>query len=484
MKVSKDGWGYDPKSVRKEKGFAAGRAVRKAQIARELGGWNDKYIPMDSEAEAEHVAKLKRQMNRCAYKFSQYGLDMKEWTDKDMVSEQVKELSWSYQQNMIDLCLQPLSNGVSPATVMDTLGIYIGMNLTSKNFRQACNTRVAAALSPLASRLVNTGATVGDWVADGTAKVLGFADRVSMKTTGHKIGATQAMQRKLWGRERFSVKAEATLESLQDRALRAQNDGRVPLTPESAAVTYLAFCNQAYQAMREPDADASQISKQFASASEKLYDMALKDGISRDQLNVNIRTIAGLMCHENGYCAGTFEELGYETLETAPMQERTGPDGIKYRCWAGEFLDKEGYAFEGAFTPRIPRTKRELEAAMGDFISGCFENCSTMEQVLQVSQDPAYIAGVKHFENMFLDDAMVMANHGDETDERSLEEIYNGCVQQAGMAWGDKHPEEFERYCEKWKAEQEATRARRGAWYAGDEEEPKAPEGGHDEYGG
>lgn len=111
MKVSKDGWGYDPKSVRKEKGFAAGRAVRKAQIARELGGWNDKYIPMDSEAEAEHVAKLKRQMNRCAYKFSQYGLDMKEWTDKDMVSEQVKELSWSYQQNMIDLCLQPLSNG-------------------------------------------------------------------------------------------------------------------------------------------------------------------------------------------------------------------------------------------------------------------------------------------------------------------------------------------------------------------------------------
>lgn len=84
----------------------------------------------------------------------------------------------------------------------------------------------------------------------------------------------------------FEKQAEKhpNLKGISDRITKAANDGRMPLTAESAAMMKIAFDKKYYNDIRKPDADKDKLRTQYQSAMSNLMDMAAHDGVSKQEI--------------------------------------------------------------------------------------------------------------------------------------------------------------------------------------------------------
>lgn len=75
------------------------------------------------------------------------------------------------------------------------------------------------------------------------------------------------------------------LRGLSDRITKAANDGRMPLTADSAAMMRIAFDKKYYNDCRRPDADREELRRQYDAAVENLTKMAVYDGVEKSDLS-------------------------------------------------------------------------------------------------------------------------------------------------------------------------------------------------------
>lgn len=81
------------------------------------------------------------------------------------------------------------------------------------------------------------------------------------------------------------VQKHPSLQKLSDRVTKAANNGRIPLTADSAAMMRIAFDKKYYNDCRRPGADIDALRESHKKSIENLTKMAMFDGVERNELS-------------------------------------------------------------------------------------------------------------------------------------------------------------------------------------------------------
>lgn len=307
-----------------------------------------KMIAAGSEAEKKQVADFRKSIADEQFDMLNFTAEGQKWlADQEPKSQssQMDMFNKMYQRRMMMMCVMPLTRGLNSDTIIQSVGMYVGMSLVNKEFREATQKTFHNALGNL-----------------------------------YNVAANNIESEK-WRKKLSPEKREAEVERLKafrDKHLAAGNDGRVPYSPESAAMTDLKLSFEAYKQMcanrNDPD-KIKEIQDNFASARETLHLMAKADGVSPEEISQNVRVMVGKMSDyhpEVNYLyseltSGGVEKADFYDQKVARFDEKGNAAGVDtIKVWTGEYVDKNGDAFEAPFTPRVPMSDKDFLDATQD----------------------------------------------------------------------------------------------------------------------
>lgn len=241
------------------------------------------------------------------------------------------------QRRMLYACAQQLRGGLSAGKVLSAIGMYAGM----------------AALNPAFRDMVTNMKAQGI----GTALNL-MADHPDKKFLGRNLLTN-------------------TLTKKRDKYLAAANQGRMPFTPETAAVADIRMAKEAYTQMRDGKHDPAEVMDRYNEAHSTLDSLMKADGVSREDMARSQRIIIGKAVERDPSYRDMFREMGYGTwMQAEPTEERVPvydenniPHMETMHVWRGEYetYDENGASVPvdstATFTVREPMT--DMEYAKG-----------------------------------------------------------------------------------------------------------------------
>lgn len=237
------------------------------------------------------------------------------------------------QRRMLYACAQQLRGGLSAGKVLSAIGMYAGM----------------AALNPAFRDMVTNMKAQGI----GTALNL-MADHPDKKFLGRNLLTN-------------------TLTKKRDKYLAAANQGRMPFTPETAAVADIRMAKEAYTQMRDGKHDPAEVVDRYNEAHSTLDSLMKADGVSREDMARSQRIIIGKAVERDPSYRDMFREMGYGTwVQAEPTEERVPvydenniPHMETMHVWRGEYetYDENGASVPvdstATFTVREPMTDME-----------------------------------------------------------------------------------------------------------------------------
>lgn len=331
-------------------------------------------VTAGSMEEKQHLDHLTQDIMNMNVEFVDFISKSK--ASKEYVTQRHDSINNDYNQRLMMMITMPLRRGCNKDAVLQSIGIAAGAMLFSKDFRKSCSATVQNMMYPYVSMLADK------------SKPGGFWDK-------------------------------------QRQKLSVAEKGRLPFTPESAAVMHLGFCKNAYNRMREPGADREQVLKEYKEAVQTLHSMARDDGISGEVLNQSVRTIAGQLIERDPKLAVCFEELSMRGVARGQ-----GKVENMYETWQGEYLDSSGKPYKGSFNPRIPRTSDEYGRVFSKFFSEQFQDCKTTEMLTDKMKSPEHKQLVNKYVEFMRQDGM------------KIEDIRThmmGYMRQGVMDWCDRN---------------------------------------------
>lgn len=317
-----------------------------------------KYTRLDSPESADDMERLRKEfedrIQSYNWNLSNYIAYGEDWLHNNAdMSTAARHTNNIYQKQLVLMCISPLRQGLSSESVIATVGMYAGMCLANKDFKNQVKMSIGQAVSP-------------------------FVDKLSEYANEHNRSSKTLDKMKAWS----------------DNMVKEAYGGRMPFTPQSAAVQDLAIHQMAFNQMRQPGADIEQIQNDWRQARSTLYAMAQADGIDPADINREVRIIVGRqqMMNERdmgispetvkgyqyggaGSCApvsamfqetSTFNPDGYNTFhrdyfhkENVLHHDAEGKPYIENEfVWNGEFQycgdDGKVMRYDGDFTPRPP----------------------------------------------------------------------------------------------------------------------------------
>ena len=237
------------------------------------------------------------------------------------------------QRRMLYACTQQLRGGLSAGKALSAIGMYAGM----------------AALNPAFRDMVTNMKAQGI----GTALNI-MADHPDKKFLGRNFLTN-------------------TLTKKRDKYLAAANQGRMPFTPETAAVVDIRMAKEAYTQMRDGKHDPAEVMDRYNEAHSTLESLMEADGVSREDMARSQRIIIGKVVERDPSYKDMFREMGYGTwVASEPTKERVPvydenniPHMETMHVWRGEYetYDENGTAVpvdsKATFTVREPMTDME-----------------------------------------------------------------------------------------------------------------------------
>lgn len=280
-----------------------------------------RYVPVGSMEEAEALRELENQIVQVELEYTKYAeqkLNFQLEREKQRAKEE--KMHRLFCLGLAGVCLFPLRKGVNKKSVLRVVGMWVGCCFLSKTFRQECAKAYGNLFPDAMGRMMTNQATIAK---EGT----GLAIRKSY----------------------YDENAE------------------LPMIPESLAVMKIAFCKQAYVAMRETPDRIDEILSQFDVACEDLYQQGEAVGIDRRLVDKSMRKIAADLIDKDDFYLEVFTETAYDMVirgeDTRHVQRYKENDVVKereYMLWEGEYLDSQGQAFQNGFTPRVPESINDL----------------------------------------------------------------------------------------------------------------------------
>lgn len=327
-----------------------------------------------SMEEKQYLDKLSQQIMDVNVEFVDFvakGDASKKWA-----AERSDAVNNDYNKRLMMMITAPLRRGCNRDSILQTIGIVAGAMLFSKDFRKTCTATVQNMMYPY----------------------------VQMK-------ADKSGPNSFWARQRDKMAFD--------------EKGRLPLTPESAAVMHLGFCKNAYNKMREPGANRDEILKNYKEAVATLHGQANEDGISPAVLNQSIRTIAGQLIERDPNLALCFEELTMRNVSRG-----AGKVDNMTEVWQGEYKGSDGKDFTGYFNPRVPRTADEYSRVFGKFFSDELKGCKTVEEMAEKMKTKEHKQQRDMYIELMMQDGIPLDN---------VQDSVKAYMKQSVQSWCDKN---------------------------------------------
>lgn len=238
---------------------------------------------------------------------------------------QIRLQNKKFYMVMLGLCAVPFRDGVNARSVATALGMYGAMCVFNKGFRKefgpdhAVNKIMYPYLQHQAEKYPNS-------------KFVKRFDNLRMKM------------------------------AIED------NDGRLPLTPETAAMTKIGFIEKAYNDMRERPEDANQIIDGYNKAVDLLNELCERDGVEYDEVNRQMSSIISVRSDSYPNYQKYFAECanGQATIlqSTLTYVDEDGNE-VHYnqstpKVKDGKLIyaeDDNGNPYMGGFSPRMPASE-------------------------------------------------------------------------------------------------------------------------------
>lgn len=313
---------------------------------------------------------------------------------------QTDVMNMYYNRMMLMQCIEPVSKGVNKESIIQAVGMTVGLSLFNPEFQKYVNNSAATALYPTVDRL-----------------------------------ASRFGENSIWAKQRDFVITKA-------------NDGRLPFTAKSAAIQSIAFGRDLYDELRKEGANRSELINNYMGACNELGEQAVADGCSMDDIHRSQRTIIGQMIEKDPSFAQYFNETAYGDVKRADYQ--IDPDDSRRQVWRGEFVQSDDTSFTGAFTPRVVMDVDFHAAKLNEFLHNSFADCRTAGQIRDVMNNEDHIRERSLKMDMMYADGMTL-------DE--VQDILTDMTKANMKDWMDKNPDAVKVELERMRSEKQAKSA-------------------------
>lgn len=295
-------------------------------------------------------------------------------TDEDR-QERLSATHQVYVQMMIRSAMRPLSNGVTPSSVLQTMGTMTTMMLLSKNFRDEVGHMAEPVREAIDQHLDNR---VHQRVESNRARADKAIERRSQFFENLPEGRIrrQLVDGVVGGddRSRLTRRMRRRYDDIQ----RRERGNRDLFTPTSAALTQVGLMENAFRLSREDGVDSDQVQTSHEAMMKRLRQQFEDDGLDFAEVARHARIIVGQRLEAEPELATMFQGMAHGKMRRgAPHQERVpGTDQVRL-VWTGEFEDQLGRPLpeDGMFRMRGCMGPEEHQAQIG----------SSMEQAIEAA---------------------------------------------------------------------------------------------------
>ena len=188
------------------------------------------------------------------------------------------------------------------------------------------------------------------------------------------------------------------LQGLSDRVSKAANNGRLPLTADSAAMMKIAFDKRYYREIREPGANVEEIREKYESAVGNLRNLAQRDGVSPKALSQKLGEKLAEQIQVDETLTDVYKGMSTGDIRFAPDEPVLNRNGEPLRVrgrvlykTSQSFVDKDGNALDPFdFQPREPQSIDEIVAEYKEQLSAMTKNCRTEAGFKKALESPTY----------------------------------------------------------------------------------------------
>ena len=302
------------------------------------------YIKRGSEEEKTQLMFYKDSLARCYNDMISFHNDGRLWltmTEKDR-ERRSDEWNKMVTSRMILSLGTPLRRGVNLGSLSEVAGMYVTFALFNKDFRNEVN--------QIKGNLLN-----------------GYLSKKGNDVT------------------LMSNPFYASLCKKRDTYLAKANNGRVPFTPETAALQDIRFSMEVNQRIYNGE-DKDVVMNDFNNARNTLYRMMESDGVSREDMRRSQNVMLDMMIENQPVLKYMFKEVAYEEVVKTEEKE---VDTVSYdangnsfvetvKRWDGTCAYKDGSSCD-EIHPRMPLDAYGVEDVV--FSYGCEQSKAYMEQM-------------------------------------------------------------------------------------------------------
>lgn len=295
----------------------------------------------------------------------------------------MNNLHKSYVHMMVLSAMNPLRQGISASSVVQTMGMTAAMLVLSKDFRaytsEHRNNMLSAIKSRIGKRLTKEG-----------------RDAMAMD----KLAKAETK-----GKDKYSLARR-----WQKRLDRIERGNRDPFTVESAAMTEVALMESAYAAMRDPRVPAGERAKHIAEVEEslntamtQLNQYIVDDGLDRESVSKAARVVVGRRLEREPELASVFVETGHgRFVKTPPAASIDKTTGEPVMAWTGDFVDAvtDRVVARGSFSLRHPGNYGDHLVLCSTTLEGELEDADSIESLNKIFADYTAASLMRKFPNL------------------------------------------------------------------------------------
>lgn len=300
---------------------------------------------------SRELDKLEENILTSQHSLSNYISRYNKWTDNPMIiRNQADIVNYLYCIQLDIACQEFLTQEYSMNTIAYSLGMSLGMRIASKKYNEY--KKIEREERRLEGR---------EKFAESVDKIAAFSIPFGFVNENGEI--VTGMEIKAPGAKVLKSFADWRMNKTKEKA----HGGTLPLTSEGAAITYMGLAKSAYRDMRESGANVDDIYAKFNAAKKMLYEQAKYDGVSKIELNKQVREIAVKMA---------------EKYPDMSIYKEINDEIVIYKN--GKFIKKDGSEFTDAFTPRKPISKETYKENLEVEFNDMYSECKSMKEISEL----------------------------------------------------------------------------------------------------
>lgn len=328
------------------------------------------YIPRGSDKEKEMLDDLKVKYNEFNFNMIDFYKNNEAWLldnskSTDIKAAQMRYMNRMYQRRLLMLCASPLSEGLKSESIIESVGMFIGFYASSPDARKYVKDTVCQHFADTIDKKAKKGGLMGGYYS---SKMM--SDR-------------------------------------RDRYLRIVNNGRVPLTEESAALTDIAIKKEYYEKLRSGDYESKEdLKKEYDKANEVLDKLISEDDLDSKKVRQKRNVMIGRFIETDpnfkhifsGFSDGSVRKADYHTEELLSYDSYGKPFLDEVSVWTGEYevdyVDENGrkrteITNQIDFEPREPISESEftkgLSKITGEYFEACAKNVNISPDIMGIN---------------------------------------------------------------------------------------------------